>query len=139
MERLRSQVSAVGLVSQGSVKAAREAFAKSASLGVPQIDFSKVIGDMPKVDLSKLIAPIQRVDFKLPPPSPRPLVEHSLRMPIRSAEEIRLEAIVDAVNRLIDITERQNAVLVALDSAMETRHAASERHADERFEHSDRT
>jgi hypothetical protein len=64
-----------------------------------------------------------------------------LEMPkaVRPIEDIRLEAIAVAVNRLIDVAEKQNEVLVALDAAMEERHAETESHADDRAARADNT
>jgi hypothetical protein len=56
---------------------------------------------------------------------------------IRPIADVRLEEVVNAVNRLIDVAEQEKQALVAIDDAMEERHAETERNADERADRAD--
>jgi hypothetical protein len=56
---------------------------------------------------------------------------------IRSVEDIRLEQLTNAVNQQTEVARNQHEALLALDGAMEARHAEAEMHADERAARSD--
>lgn len=116
---------AESLSSLDGIKGARENALKAAmgnlhTIDVPKIDWAGLVA-RPQIDATTRVKP------------------HAIELPkpIRSIADIRLEAIADAANRLIDVAERQNEALRALDYAMEARHAASEELADERAERAD--
>ena len=81
--------------------------------------------DMPRIDVGEQLTALTRG---------KPL---ELPKPVRPVADVRLEQLVTAVNRLIEVAEKQNAALLALDDAMEARHAETEVHADARAARAD--
>lgn len=81
--------------------------------------------DIPRIDIGEQITALTRV---------KPL---ELPKPVRLIADVRLEQLVTAVNRLIEVAEKQNAAVLALDEAMEARHAEAEVHADVRAARAD--
>ena len=110
----------------------KAAMAGLARVELPKVDWPLESVRIPRIDLTEVLT------TRVAPPA------LDLPKPVRSIVDIRLEALAkqlevetETLNRLVDVAQKQTEALLALDDAMEARHAESESAADARAARAD--